>query len=150
MRSDAVKILVSVKGTKADEETIRLACSLAKKNKSKVYVVYVIEVERSLPLDAELEPEIKKGEELLNHAERLAEEQDCEVETELLQAREVGPALVDEAIERGINMIIIGMEYKQRFGEFSLGSTVPYVLKNAPCRVLVCREPIPSGEVVSQ
>jgi len=150
MRSDAVKILVPVKGTKADEETIKLACSLAKNKKSKVYVAYVIEVDRCLPLDAEIEPEVKRGEELLNHAERIAEEQDCEVETDLLQAREAGPAIVDEAIERGVSLIVMGIEYKKQFGEFSLGETIPHVLKNAPCRVLVCREPIPLEEGVSQ
>ena len=60
----------------------------------------------------------------------------------MLQAREVGPAIVDEAIERGADMVIIGINYKTKFGGFSLGSTVPYVLKNAPCWVLICREPV--------
>jgi nucleotide-binding universal stress UspA family protein len=138
------KVLVPVKGAKADEEAIKLACSLAKKSKSKVYITYVIEVERSLPLNAEVEPEvIKKGEEALDRAERIAEEQDYEVETELLQAREAGPAIVTDAIERDIKLIIIGIDYKKQFGEFTLGETVPYVLKNAPCYVLLYREPIP-------
>ena len=67
---------------------------------------------------------------------------DCEVLTELLQAREAGPAIVDEAVERGIDLIIMAISYKKPFGEFDLGSTVPYVLKNAPCRVLIWREAI--------
>jgi nucleotide-binding universal stress UspA family protein len=58
----------------------------------------------------------------------------------VLQAREVGPAIVDEAVERDVNLILIGMDYKKRFGEFSLGRVVPYVLKEAPCRVLLYRE----------
>ena len=36
-------------------DAVLLACSIAKKNKGKVYAVHVIEVKRSLPLDAELE-----------------------------------------------------------------------------------------------
>jgi len=136
------KLLVSVTGGKVDEEAIRLACTIARKNKGKVYVVHVIEVKRSLPLDAEMGPEIEKGEKVLAHAETVAGTLDCEVETDLLQAREAGPALVDEAVERGVELIIMGMAYKKRFGEFDLGSAVPYVLKNAPCRVLVLREPI--------
>jgi nucleotide-binding universal stress UspA family protein len=120
---------------------MKLACSLAKKNKGKVCVTYVIKVERSLPLDTDIEPEIKKGEEALNHAERIAEEQDCAVETDLLQAREAGSAIVDEAVQHGVDLIVIGMEYKKQFGEFTLGETVPYVLKNAPCTVLLYREP---------
>jgi len=150
MKENKANILATVKGAKVDDEVIKLACTMAKNMKSKVYVAYVIKVERSLPLDAEIEAEIKKGEELLNRAERIAEEQDCEVETDLLQAREAGPAVVDEAIERGASLIVMGTEYKKQFGEFSLGETILHVLKNAPCRVLVCREPIPSEEVSSQ
>jgi nucleotide-binding universal stress UspA family protein len=149
-KESRANILVLVNGTKVDDEVVKLACTTSKNKRSKVYVAYVIEVERCLPLDAEIEPEVKRGEELLNHAERIAGEQDCEVETDLLQAREAGPAIVDEAIERGVSLIVMGTEYKKQFGEFSLGETIPHVLKNAPCRVLVCREPIPLEEVASQ
>ena len=146
---EMTRILVAFTGTKADVEALRLASKLANKAKSKVYVVYVIEVERSLPLDAELEPEMKKGEAVLSKAELIAEEHNCEVETDLLQAREAGPAIVDEAIERGVGMIVLGMGYKKHFGEFSLGQTIPYVLKNAPCAVMIYREPIPKEEIAS-
>lgn len=95
-----------------------------------------------MPLDAEVKPEIEKGEEILDRAERIAEEEDYSVETDLLQARDVGPAIVDEAIERGVDMVMMGLGYRKKFGEFSLGSTIPYVLKNAPCFVMLCREPI--------
>jgi nucleotide-binding universal stress UspA family protein len=53
---------------------------------------------------------------------------------------------VDEAIERNVNLIVMGVTYRKRFGEFYLGQTTPYVLKNAPCRVWVAREPKPAGE----
>jgi len=131
------KILVPVSGTEADEEAIKLACRLAKKNKGKVRAVYVITVKRTLPLEAELESEIKKAEGILDHIESVAEEQDYEVETDLLQAREAGPTIVDEAVEQKVDLVLIGVKYKRRFGQFSLGSVVPYVLKNAPCRVLL-------------
>ncbi len=131
------KILVPVIGTEADDEAIRLACRLAKKDKGKIRAVYVITVKRTLPLDAEIEPEIRKAEEVLDHAESVAEEQDYEIETALLQAREAGPTIVDEAVERKVDLILMGVKYKMRFGQFSLGSVVPYVLKNAPCRVIL-------------
>lgn len=131
------KILVPVVGTEADEEAIRLACRLAKKNKGKIYAVYVITIKRTLPIDAEIEPEIKAGEDILDHIERVAEEQDYEVETDLIQARDAGPAIIDETVERGVDLILMGVRYKRRFGQFSLGNVVPYVLKNAPCRVIL-------------
>ena len=131
------RILVPVSGTKADEEAIRLACELAKKSKGEIWAVYVITIKRSLPLDAEIEAEIRKAEGILDRIDSVADEQDYKVETDLLQAREVAPAITDEAIKRGVDLILIGVTYKLRFGQFSLGSMVPYVLKNAPCAVLL-------------
>ena len=140
------KVLVPVNGSEADREAIRLSCKLSKKGGYKIYVTYVIQVDRNLPLDAEVKSEVDKAEQVLDQAERIAEEQDCSVETDLLQAREIGPAVVDEAIERGVDLITIGLSYKKKFGEFSLGNIIPYILKNAPCRVLICREPMPKEE----
>ncbi len=131
------KILVPVIGTEADEEAVKLACSLGKKNKAEIWIVYVITVKRSLPLDAEIESEIRKAEDILGHMESIAEEQDYEIDTDLLQARDAGPTIVDEAVERKVDLILMGVKYKRRFGQFSLGNVVPYVLKNAPCRVIL-------------
>ncbi len=136
-------ILVPVTGTEADEEAMKLACRLAKKNKAKIRAVYVITVKRTLPLDAEIEPEIQKAEGILDHIDRVAEEQDYEVETDLLQAREAGPTIVDDVVEQEADLILMGVKYKRRFGQFSLGSTVLYVLRNAPCRVILYHQYTP-------
>lgn len=136
------KILVPVIGTEADDEAMKLACRLAKRNKGKIWAVYIIAVKRALPLDAEVEPEIRKAEGILDHIESIAEEQDYEVETDLLQAREVAPAIVDEAVEREVDLILMGVTYERHFGQFSLGNVVPYVLKNAPCHVILYHQPI--------
>ena len=118
-------MLVPVGGTEADDEAMRLACRLAKKTKGKIWAVHVITVKRSLPLEAEIEPEIRKAEDTLDHIEEVAEEQDYEVETDVLQAREAGPAIVDEAVERDSDLIRIGVKDMRRCGQVSLGSGVP-------------------------
>jgi nucleotide-binding universal stress UspA family protein len=135
------RILVPVIGTEADKEAIRLSCQLAKKNKAKIWAFYVITIKRSLPLNAEIELEIRKGEGILDQMEIVAEEEDYEIETDLLQARDAGPAIVDEAVEREIDLILMGIAYKRRFGQFSLGSVVPYILRSAPCRVILYHQP---------
>jgi len=137
-----LKILVPVNGEEADKEVIELACMMAKEAKGAVNAVYVIRVKRSLPLDAEIEPEVHKAEEVLNLAEGIASEQEYEIETNLIQTREVGPAIVDEAIEHSADLILMGMGYRKRFGQFDPGDTISYVLKNAPCRVLLLRQPL--------
>ncbi len=131
------RILVPVRGAEADEEAMMLACRLAKKDKGKIWAVHVITIKRALPLDAGIESEIRKAEDILDNIENISEEQDYEVETDVLQAREVGPAIIDEAVERGVSLILMGVKYKRRFGQFSLGNVVPYVLKNAPCPVIL-------------
>ncbi len=138
------KILVPVAGTEADEGAMQLADKLlAKRNRGEICAVYVISIERVLPIDAEVESEIKKAEDILTNIESMAKEQGGKIETDLLQAREVAPAIVDEAIERESDLILIGVTYKRRFGEFSLGDVVPYVLKNAPCRVILYHQHAP-------
>jgi nucleotide-binding universal stress UspA family protein len=134
------KILVPVIGTEADEEAMRLACRLAKRDKGKILAIYSIKVKRDLPLDAEIESEIEKAEYILDHIEMVAEEQDYEVDTDVLQAREAGPAIIDEVVERGVDLILMGIKHKTHFGQFSLGHVVPYVLKNAPCPVILYQE----------
>ena len=134
------RILVPVNGTKADDEAVRLACRLAKKEKGKIWAVYVIAVRRALPLNAEIDSEVKRAETLLDHTESIAEEEEYKLETDLLQAREPGPAIVNEAAEKEADLILMGVEYQERFGQFSLGSVVPYVLENAPCRVILYQQ----------
>ena len=135
----ASRILVPVNGNPTDDEAVALACEVARRGKASVYAIYVIEVKRTLPLDVDLPPEAAKGDTILGRAERVADEFGIDLETEILQARDVGTAIVDEALEREVDLIVMGIGFKRKFGEFDLGHTAPYVLKNAPCRVWVAR-----------
>jgi nucleotide-binding universal stress UspA family protein len=92
------KFLVPIAGQAVDEDIVKSACVIARRSKGKIYIVHVIQVSRTLPLDAEIETETKAGEKILASAEKIADVMDCDAETELLQAREVGPAIVDEAV----------------------------------------------------
>jgi nucleotide-binding universal stress UspA family protein len=136
------EILVPVDGSQASREALALACLLARRNKGRVYAVYVVEVARTLPLDADLSPEARRGEEVLARAEEVADSLDFEVTGELLQARDAGHAIVDEAIERDVDGILLGMEYEKPLGEFQVGRTSQYVLRHAPCQVVLCRSAV--------
>lgn len=144
---DVRQILVPSDGSQASYEALAQAINVAKRNKGHIVVVHVIEVKRTLPLDAEMVEEAQRGEEILSEAERLAEELDFQIAGELLQAREAGHAIVDEALERRVDAIVIGTDYKRPLGEFQLSRTTQYVLKHAPCQVWVFRMPAQQGEV---
>ncbi|HEV3123755.1 MAG TPA: universal stress protein [Candidatus Dormibacteraeota bacterium] len=134
------RILVPVNGSATDEEAVSLACRLARRQKAKVYVITILEVERSVALGAVPEGEVERAEKLLGRAEAVAADLEVAVDTELLQAREAGPAIVDEVREWKADLVVVGMPYRQRFGEFHMGKTAPYVLRYAPCRALFFRE----------
>jgi len=135
------KILVPVNGNTTDGRTVSLACQMAKRARGRVYAIYVIEVKRTLPLDADLVDQRAQADTILDAAEHIADEWDMEIETEILQARDIGAAIVEEAVESHADLVVLGLPYTKVYGEFDLGKTVPYVLKHAPCEVWVCREP---------
>lgn len=138
----AKDVLVPVDGSAASLDALALACTLSKRNKGTVYAVFVIEVARNLPLDAEMPSEADRGEEILMRAEDVAEELDYKVEGEILQARDAGHAIVDEAIERRVSAIMMGVGYMRPLGEFMLDETAQYVVKNAPCQVILVRSAV--------
>ena len=117
-----------------------MALMMARKQKAKVEAIHVIKVRRSLPIDADMSSEIETAEGLLDEVERSVDH-DVAIETSLLQARDVGAAIVDEAVQTRADAIVLGLPYKRKFGEYDLGSVAQYVLKNAPCLVCVVREP---------
>ena len=137
------RILVPVNGGEVDEEMVRLAAATAKRVGAQLIIVYVIVVKRTLPLDVTQEDEVTRAEHFVERAEKTAATFEVEYTSEILQARATGPAIVDEAVERDVDLIVMGVTYRKRFGEFYLGLTTPYVLKNAPCRVWVARAPRP-------
>jgi len=135
-------LLVPVTNSPASLEAVTMACRLAKPTRGKVAVVYVIEVLRTLPLNVEMDSEARRGEQLLRQAEEAASRADYKVTGELLQAREAGPAIVDEARDRGVDAIVLGIGYKRLVGDFQVGRTADYVLKHAPCQVWIVRQAV--------
>ena len=136
-------VLVAVSGNSADEDAVRFAAQLAEPQRGNLYIVHVIEVERTLPVDSDLSFHTTRGDDLLDRMERTARPFRCEVYSELLQARVAGHAVVHEAAEREVDAVVIGMPYKTKYGRFTLGDAVPYILEHAPCRVILWRDEKP-------
>ncbi len=77
-------VLVPVDGSRAGFDALALACHLSKRNKGTVYAVYVIEVARNLPLDAEMSSEARSGEDVLTEAEQVADQVDYKISGEFM------------------------------------------------------------------
>jgi nucleotide-binding universal stress UspA family protein len=137
-------IVVPLAGTAVDPDVVRLAVNLARPSKAKLHGMHVIEVRWNLPLDAVLEPELDRGEELLANAARIAEQAGGQLETELLQAREAAAAIIDTARDHDADLILIGMPYRKRLGRTYVSRTVEEVYLGAHCAVLAYRQEEPS------
>ena len=135
------RAVLAVNGGPTDTEIVRLACDLAKPWKAEVVAVHVVEIDWTLPLDADIASRSEEAQRVLDQAEAVAERAKYRVQVVLLQARDVGAALIDEASERNADLLVIGLPYRTKFGgDFAIGRTIPYVLKNAQCQVWVVRE----------
>ncbi len=138
------RALLALSGGASDQRIVRLVAELGHASKAEIVGVHVVEIDWTLPLDADVAGTSTEAQRVLDVAEGIAESSRTRLETVLLQARDVGAALVDEAVERDADLLIMGLPYRKRFGgDFAIGRTIPYVLKNAPCAVWVVRDPMP-------
>lgn len=157
-------ILVPVFGTKLDDDIVATAGRLAAAeqeesdgtgSEARLDVIYVIEVPLTLPLDAELPPEREaEARRALERAREVGEEyEDVDVTTDVIRARKVGAGILEAARRSGAEAIVIGGEppTKIRGGAAiggigaakpaEIGAATEYVLKKAPCRVLLTAPP---------
>jgi nucleotide-binding universal stress UspA family protein len=137
------RLVVPVAGSEIDSRVLDFLPDLLSKNGGEVTFLFVVEVPQSMPLDAELPTEIAGGERALRHAEQVAKRtlppRTTQIFTELLQARAVGPAIIDEAIDRDAEAIVMTAAIHRKHGRPTLGDTTDHVLLHAPCEVVVIR-----------
>jgi nucleotide-binding universal stress UspA family protein len=135
--------VVALSGHPNGIRLVKLVAELARPSKAELIGVHVVEVDWSMPLDMDIAGRSEEIQQVLDMAEGAAETAGVKLESVLLQARDVGAALVDEAVEREADLLVVGLAYRTKFGgDFAIGRTIPYILKNAPCTVWVVREPI--------
>jgi nucleotide-binding universal stress UspA family protein len=137
------RAVVALNGGPSDARIVRLVADEARHSKAEVIAIHVVEIDWTLPLDADIAGRSEEVQRVLDTAESVAEEYRVMLDPVLLQARDVGAAIVDETTERDADLLVVGLPYRKRFGgEFAIGRTIPYILQNAPCVVWVVRDPI--------
>jgi nucleotide-binding universal stress UspA family protein len=147
------RVVVPIGGADTDARALDILPDLFSNNGGTITFLFVLEVPQSMPLDAELPNEVAAGDRALRAAESVTRKalpsRTVRIVTELLQARAAGPAIVDEAIDRAAEAIIMTAAVRRRHGRLTLGGTTEHVLLHAPCEVVVVREdrsnPIAAG-----
>ena len=135
------RVLVPMKLGPIGEEMVATAVALAKEREARVDALFVIVV----PLDQELDAPLYELEEQaaasLAEAVLLGEENGIRVEPVTVRARSLGRAIVDQAAARGSDLIVLGSSPRWRRQSAFFSPTVDYVLRTAPCEVLVVAFP---------
>jgi len=137
------KILVPMKIGDIGEEMVATAIALAKEREATVEAVFVVRVPRAFPLDGPgLPPDVQaRADASLAEARALGEDNGIEIVTRIVNARDIGYAIVDEATKTEADLIVMGSSPRWRRQSRFFSPTVDHILRNAPCEVLVVAFP---------
>jgi len=134
-------ILVPLKLGPIGEEMVATAVKLAQESGASVWALHVVRVPMERPLEEELPDEEESAAAALAEAQLLGSDHGVEVKGKTVRARSIGDAIVSQAKELGVDLIVLGSAPKWRRQSRFFSPTVEYVLKKAPCEVLVVAFP---------
>jgi APA family basic amino acid/polyamine antiporter len=128
-------ILVPIVSGPESHDAVEVAARLATERAGRIVLLRVIVVPLELPLDADLSAELAEANRMLDEARVVAAPYGVRIVERVVRARHAGRAIVDEAERRVSEIIVLGAPRGRHRAIF--GHTVDYVLKHAPCRVMV-------------
>jgi nucleotide-binding universal stress UspA family protein len=103
--------------------------------------IHVIRVPMEEPFDAPMLDAEEQAEASLAEAKLLAADANVPIQAELVRARSIGSAIVHEANTHGADLIVLGSAPRWRRQSRFFSPTVDYVLRKAPCEVMVIAYP---------
>lgn len=135
------RILVPMKLGIIGEEMVATAVKLAAENRAEVKALHVIRVPLEQPLDAPMLDEDERAEASIAEAKLLGADFGVAVEGTVVRARALGHAIVEHALEVGADVIVLGSAPRWRRQSRFFSPTVDFVLRKAPCEVLIVAFP---------
>jgi APA family basic amino acid/polyamine antiporter len=140
--ADFHRILVPMKLGDIGEEMVATAIALAKDHAAEIEAITVVRVPRKYELEGDLPPDVAaRVDASLGEARALGLDHGVEVRGDVVRARSIGHAIVDEAERRDVDLIVLGSSPRWRRQSRFFSPTVDFVLRNAPCEVLVVAFP---------
>lgn len=136
------RVLVGVKQAADVEALVGLATHVAAPRQAKIVALHVVELPDVVPLDTR----DKTWEKPVQGIERAVKRQEREYPRRKFTLRTVrayhaGRAIVSELKEGKFELAILGYHHKRTLGELIFGTTAQYLLKHAPCRLLMSVPP---------
>ena len=131
------KILVPTSGTAYSERGIELACRLGEEQKAEVYLIHVIEVPRTLPMEAPMPEAESRAQGILKEGESIVSLRGLPVKGEVRRGRVAGEEIIRAAKDWDADLIVMGIRSEIHMAQEILGRTSDLVLRRAPCEVIV-------------
>jgi APA family basic amino acid/polyamine antiporter len=135
------RILVPMKLGLIGEEMIATAVRLAQERGASVTALHVVRVPLEMPLDEPMIDQEERAEASIAEAKLLGAEWEVEVEGLIVRSRSIGHAIVEQAEATGADLIVLGSAPRWRRRSQFFSPTVDFVLKRAPCEVLIVAFP---------
>jgi nucleotide-binding universal stress UspA family protein len=123
------------------EEMAATAIKLAEEHRATVEAMFVILVPLELPLHAPMPQAEARAAASLEEARALGADHGVDVKTETVRARSIGKAIIEHARETGADLIVLGSSPRWRRQSRFFSPTVDYVLRQAPCEVIIVAFP---------
>ena len=137
---EAIKrILVPTIGNVFAGREVELACRLGQEQKAAILLAYLLEVPRTLPLDASMPEEEAKAREALELAKTIVDLHGLSSTMETLRARVAGEKIAQVAREEDVDLIVVGMRPGMGLAYETFARTVDVLMRKAPCELLIDR-----------
>jgi len=133
------KLLVATDETEFSEGAIREAIGFAKKCSSKLYALFVLETNPEYETIGSSVYEMEEAEAhaRLDSIRSRAFEEGLVCETIFHHGTDPYRHIVDEAVEKGVDMIIMGRRGRRGLMKVLMGEVAAKVIAHAPCKVLI-------------
>lgn len=137
------RILVPTNGTSYSERAIELACRLGIEQQAEIVLVSVIEVPRTLPLEALLGPSEEKSQEALQRGKEIVELHHLTPVLISERAREAAEGIIRVAKEQEADIIVMGLRTNLKAAQYQylMGRTTETIIRRAPCEVVLDKLP---------
>jgi nucleotide-binding universal stress UspA family protein len=135
------KILVPTSGHPYSERGVELACRLGQEQKAEIFLAYIMEIPRTMPLGIPLPDLEQKAKEALERADSIVVLHGLKTDKVVHRARIAGEEIARIAREKDVDMIVLGIRSHIGLTENILGRTSDVILRHAPCEVIIDKLP---------
>lgn len=133
------RVLVPIANPDSLPGLLEPAVNAARQHDGVVSLLHVISVPSQLPLSAGREY-IDQSSQLTDKALEMLEDEDVPVEVVIRIAHDVAEAIIETALERDADLVIMGWQGRPHDADIALGQHIDEIIDRVNCRVLIVQQ----------